>query len=215
MNETRRAGARARILQLIRNCEVGRGALAATVATAVALLAPTLASAAALVYHSPGDNGGAAGGAVSMASGSTETFHLWIHKGTLASGGDECITGGGDEICAYDVEVTLVGDATISFWGADDSSVVGTPSPDGKTLRINHIVPAPDTLPIRIGTMDVNVTGNSGRVDVSGRHIINAAQSLESVGSNNIALVPEPRQLLMLASGLLGLGGLAALRRRR
>jgi hypothetical protein len=160
----------------------------------------------------------------------TTTLHLYATAGPLASAAGEAACspdpggGSGDEICGMDVQINVAGPAHLAgFRPAGPPAGTGivffptTFTSATRSLRLNS-VRATDPIPagaFKIGELDVTVTGESGvSVTVSGNAMVLARRQLAAIRPNVIA-VPEPGEPSLLASALLGLLGLAALRRRR
>jgi hypothetical protein len=159
------------------------------------------------------------------------TLHLYATAGPADSETGEILCrplafggGQGDEICALDVRIDAAGPAYIS-----DFRVAGPPGGNGirsnpttfssstKTLRISSVRSNDPLLAgaHKIGEVDVTVTGGRGVVvSVSGEAMVLAARQSVPITPNIIA-VPEPGQLLLLGSGLVGLMALHGLRRAR
>lgn len=176
------------------------------------------AAASIVVFHSPGDDGVAASSALELDPNTDVFLNLWLVKGTTSSpGGTVCVNASGDEICAWDVNVVLDGDATILSWSADvsmeSSVIVGGPAADNKSLRINRLLETPLAGPTRVGVLHVDVGSGSASVTSVGNHIISADKRLETVTPQTLAQAPEPSAGLLLGSGLVGLLWLDARRR--
>jgi len=161
----------------------------------------------------------------------TSTLHLYATAGPTPSDaggeGDVCspsVEGSaGDEICGMDVQINLVGAGFLAAFRP-----AGPPGGSGiaffpeaftsatKSLRLNS-VRADDPIPAgarEIGELDVTVQGSGVVVTVSGNAMVIGGRRTASIEPNVIA-VPEPGELPLLASALLGLAALARLRRRR
>ena len=112
--------------------------------SSAATLCAAAATASVSVFHSPADDGVRASGPLEIPVNSTRVLSLWVEKGgTTSSSGVVCESAGGDEICAYDVRILLVGDVSIEGWSADDVDVMGAPSLDGTEIWLNSIVASP------------------------------------------------------------------------
>jgi len=159
----------------------------------------------------------------------TTTLHLYATAGSEPTGGEETLCapppggGSGDEICGIDVQVNVAGPAYIAgFRPAGPpagTGIVFFPTsfdPTTKGLSLNS-VRATDPIPAgayKIGELDLTVTGERGvNVSVSGNAMVLAQRQLVPIEPNVLA-VPEPEQTWLLASALLGLVGLALVRRR-
>jgi hypothetical protein len=160
----------------------------------------------------------------------TTTLHLYATAGPNASAaeGPLCLPapdgGDGDEICGLDVQVNVAGPAYVAGFrpatGPGGTGIVFAPtsfSPATKSLRLNS-VRSDDPIPAgahAIGELDVTVTGSTGvLVTVSGNAMVLAHRQMADVQPNIIA-VPEPERGWLLGSALVGLAGLAGLRRLR
>jgi hypothetical protein len=160
----------------------------------------------------------------------TSTLHLYATAGRNASavGASLCSPppggGSGDEICGMDVQVNVAGPAYIAgFRPAGPPAGTGIaffPTSFGtqtKGLRLSS-VRATDPIPagaFKLGELDLTLTGERGvNVTVSGNAMVLGQRQLAAVRPNVLA-VPEPEETWLLVSALVGLAGLAALRRRR
>jgi len=160
----------------------------------------------------------------------TTTLHLYSTAGPNGSGEEEQVCspapggGSGDEICGMDVQVNVTGPAHLAAF-RPAGPPVGTgisffPTSFGtttKSLRLNS-VRSIDPIPagaFKFGELDVTVTGATGvSVTVSGNAMVLGQRQLVPIEANIIA-VPEPDESWLLVSALLGLAGLAAVRRLR
>jgi hypothetical protein len=160
----------------------------------------------------------------------TTTLHLYATAGPNPSGGEGplCLPppegGSGDEICGMDVQINVAGPAFVAGFRPaappGGTGIVFSPetfSPTTKSLRLNS-VRSNDPIPAgahKIGELDVTVTGAAGvLVTVSGNAMVLAQRQMADVEPNIIA-VPEPGRVWLLGSALVGLAGLAGLRRLR
>jgi hypothetical protein len=157
----------------------------------------------------------------------TSTLHLYATAGPNPSGeGEEVCSpapggGRGDEICGIDVQINVAGPAFLAgFRPAGGTGISFFPTTFGSTtrsLRLNS-VRGTDPIPagaFKLGELDVTVTDGRGVVvTVSGEAMVLGQRQLAEIEPNIIA-VPEPGALLLLPSALLGLAGLAGLRRLR
>jgi hypothetical protein len=160
----------------------------------------------------------------------TTTLHLYATAGPNPSSveGPLCLPppdgGSGDEICGLDVQINVAGPAYLAGFrpaaAPGGTGIVFSPStflPTTKSLRLNA-VRSNDPIPAgahEIGQLDVTVTGGTGvLVTVSGNAMVLANRQLANVEPNIIA-VPEPERVWLLGSALVGLAGLAGLRRLR
>lgn len=160
----------------------------------------------------------------------TTTLHLYATAGPAPSGEGEAVCspapegGSGDEICGMDVQVNVAGPAFLAGFrpagppgGTGISFFPTTFDPATKSLRLNS-ARGTDPIPagaFKFGELDVTVTGGSGVVvTVSGNAMVLGQRQVAEIEPNIIA-VPEPGATCLLASALLGLAGLAGLRRLR
>ena len=176
------------------------------------------ATGAPIVYHSPGDTGTRPTIAPYLPKASSVTLHLWLDPGSTPVSGTVCTDATGDASCAYDLRIQVQGDSKIvSFTPIGDVIQKLTPPTNATLLRANRIASAAPLIgKQKIGTLVVDTTGpQGGLIEVTGVHSLGAALQLESIPSNTIAYVPEPGQLLLLASGLAGLAVLHRLRGTR
>jgi hypothetical protein len=158
----------------------------------------------------------------------TTTLHLYATAGPAPSSaeGDVCsppVEGSaGDEICGMDVQINLAGSGHLAaFRPAGPPAGTGIESfPEAftsatKSLRLNS-VRSTDPIPAgahKIGELDVTVLGTGVVVTVSGNAMVLGGRTVADIEPNVIA-VPEPGELPLLLSALLGLAALASLRRR-
>jgi hypothetical protein len=159
----------------------------------------------------------------------TTTLHLYATAGPLPSesqGAAACRPGGGggDEICGLDIQINVAGPAFLAGFRAagppGGTGIIFHPPTLGstsKSLRLNA-ARGNDPIPagaFKLGELDVTVTGGSGVVvTVSGNAMVLGGREMVDIEPNIIA-VPEPGATCLLASALLGLAGLAGLRRLR
>ncbi len=158
------------------------------------------------------------------------TLHLYATAGSLSSQTGQRVCnpgpegGSGDEICGMDLQINVAGPAYISGFQAagppGGTGIIFHPnefSPTTKSLSLNS-VRATDPIPAgasKIGVLEVTVTGGSGVVvTVSGDKMVLARRQVAAIRPNIIA-VPEPGEVQLLATALLGLAALAGLRRVR
>jgi hypothetical protein len=180
----------------------------ATLAAVLGLLAQA-ADADVAVYASR-DSLGANEGQVEIQTASVDTIPIWIEGGS------------GNEICGYDVLLEIQGEGcfTNSF-DPDSGTVVYQPtgplSCATTQLHAAFVGVNPCNDPVHIGDLDLNATGTTGSTSlvVLGKHAVPVGLTLENIPQDTIATtpVPEPGEILLLASGIAGLAGLYRLRR--
>src|SRR5262245_10082893 len=160
----------------------------------------------------------------------TTTLHLYATAGNVASGSGQDVcnpppTGGsGDEICGMDIQVNVAGPAFLAGFRAagppGGTGITFFPTTFGATTKSLRLNSARGTDPIpagafKIGDLDVTVLGGSGVVvTISGNAMVLGDRDMAEIEPNIIA-VPEPGGIWLQASALLGLAGLAGLRRLR
>lgn len=176
-----------------------------------ALLAQS-AGASVQVFHSPNDDGlPAAGGVPLLAPDATHVLHLYMDGGSTPSSQGACENGGGDEICAYRVEVIPDGQVTLDqFTGVPNSR--------------RHIEPAylsfgwgnaitGDLGPTKLGDLTVTA-GPDGGVEILAGEVVRADLSADTVLQTDLIAIPEPAVSLALLAGVPLLAGLSARRRK-
>ncbi len=166
------------------------------------------ASTASILFHSSADNGVA--NAV-VAEGTGQAIFLYIESGVVASApGAACDSGGGDEICGYDIDLTGVGGLTITAFVPEPSANLVTNLNAG-TLKINGLDSvSPTAGPQRIGELTFDGTiGATLEVDAE---LVGADLSIETLSASTVVTVPEPQFMILLIAGALML---VALRTRR
>jgi hypothetical protein len=195
----------------------------AALAVLLGLLAPP-AGADVDVYAS---HDGVNRGVVSLTRNPSQPVKVWIRKnGGAASSTSPCSDqvgqNEGDEICGYDVEIHAMGSGfLVGYFDPGSGAVVYHPEEEfgaqtAQVLRATLVNtnPPPTTAPLEIGTLTVNADSPQGTyIRVWGESIVGADLALESIPGNQIAYVPEPAEILLLASGIAGLAGLRWLRR--
>jgi hypothetical protein len=137
------------------------------------------------VYHSPtpGPNPGAP---AQVPTGGSAVLELYIDNGPATSGGAVCQTGTGDEVCAFDIELSATGGVTLSSF-TPEAGVFHTLT--SSTLRANGgDVVGGDSGPTRIGSLHVASTAG-GTIELVGRNFVDASVALQSVPSGAVVAV--------------------------
>lgn len=155
-----------------------------------------------------------------------QALDIWATGGAISSEGGPplCIGSAeppaGNEICALNVQFELSGDGRLlSFTPAPRfvplaESFVNSA---GTRLRMNltsAALPLPAGPPERIGSLALDVTGGTLSVSVTGVKGVGADGVTHPVASH-ILFIPEPSEILLLASGIGMLALLGRLRRVR
>lgn len=168
---------------------------------------------AATVYHSPNDDG--LPGSTEIPSGGLQSIYLYIDGGPTASALDTaCNDGQGDEVCGFDVEVTGLNGLTLSVFNADGGANLLVNFGAG-SMRVNGLdAQSPTPGPHRLGELVVNALVG-GEVELTSGEVVGAALDSEILAAGTLVTVPEPGQLVLLASGLGLLLALAGRRSRR
>jgi hypothetical protein len=168
-------------------------------------------------------------GVVQLTHDPAQLVKVWIQKdGGLESSSLPCSEAAGqnegDEICGYDVEIQLVGSGClVGYFEPGSGAVVYHPDTEfscetTRTLRATLVntSPTPTTEALKIGSLTVNAQSPQGTyLRVWGKSIVAADLTLEDIPGRQIAYVPEPGEILLLASGIAGLAGLYGLRKGR
>ena len=180
------------------------------------MLGASGATAAPLVYHSPGDTGIRPEIPPHLPKAGSVTLYLWLDPGPLPTSGVVCTDATGDASCAYDLRVQVQGDPQLlNFVPADGPCDIGCKL-TSTLLRVNQIPTQALTEPTKIGELTVDTSNPlGGLIEVTGMHSVGAARQLENIPTLPIAYVPEPGQLVLLLSGLAGLAALHRLRGSR
>ena len=162
------------------------------------------------VYHSPNDDG--LPGSAEIPAGGMQPVYLYIDGGAVASEvGSACNDGQGDEVCGYDLELTGLDGLTFLFFTADvDADLLVNSS--GSSMKLNGLdtqSPAPG--PQRIGELLV-IAAVGSELELTSGEVVGADLGSDNLSTTTLVTVPEPSQLLLLASGI---GLLVLLARRR
>jgi len=155
-----------------------------------------------------------------------QALDIWATGGAIPSeaGPPLCISSAeppaGNEICALNVQFELSGDGELlsftpapPFVGLAESFVNSA----GTLLRMNltsAALPLPAGPPERIGSLALDVTGGTLSVSVTGVEGVGADGVTNPVASH-ILFIPEPSEILLLASGIGMLALLGRFRRVR
>jgi hypothetical protein len=183
---------------------------------------PFRASPDAWVYHSR-DGDGFYDGTRVLPIG-THSLGIWATGGAISSeaGADLCTStspGAGQELCALDVDFQLSGTGRLlGFTPAPGRTAGVFLNGTGTRLRVNFAsgtAPLPAGFPpALLGTLGVAVTGGDTVVTVAGLAAL-GPDTAEHPVPTHVMFVPEPGSWLLMASALLGLAGLHALRSAR
>lgn len=161
------------------------------------------------------------GGVKVIENTSSESVNLQITLGTdLTTGGlTPCVDGDGDDLCAAEVVVTLVGPGLITGF-SPGTDVIFEPDPVVPTneLRLNLLQSVSPPMPGEqgLGTLFIDNSAQTSssftQVTVSGS-VVDAAGKLRTISVPPVA-VPEPSSVVLFVSGVLGLSALYRLRTR-
>ncbi len=155
-----------------------------------------------------------------------QALGIWATGGANPSEGGPplCISSAepsaGNEICALNVQFELSGDGELlSFTPAPRFVPLAESfvNPTGTRLRMNltsAALPLPAGPPERIGSLALDVTGGTLSVSVTGVKGVGADGVTHPVASH-ILFIPEPSEILLLASGIGMLALLGRFRRVR
>jgi len=171
------------------------------------------------------DDNGVNNGVVALDTQALHVLEIWIEKDEgMGTSLDACNDaegqGEGDEICGYDVLIKVGGSGCLDAFVPDSGAVIYHPpsqdlnctTPELQAAFVNTGPTSSD--PLRIGWLTVNAVGASAaKVEVLGEHIVAADLALEEIPQATITYVPEPGEILLLASGIAGLAGLHRLRK--
>ncbi|MBW2496277.1 MAG: hypothetical protein JRF61_03300 [Deltaproteobacteria bacterium] len=163
-----------------------------------------------LLYHSPLDDG-VAPTSVPVEPGSPfVTLFLYLDAGGVASGvGTPCVDGEGDELCAWELRLEASGPASIQAFAPDGLQDIVVRRSSQELVATGGNAVDGELGPIRLGELDLHITGESWSLEVTDGRTVDAAFGLVNLESGLIA-IPEPSLPLTLAVGVLAL---AALRR--
>jgi hypothetical protein len=183
------------------------------------LLAPAPAGANAVVYHREGDAGPAPSGAVQIPKVPSHTLYIYVKPGsTVTTGGTPCMdaSADGDELCALDVRIRTLND--VQFQSVVGSNGFAANQMSSTEIRINglsRLSPIATDTKIAEAMVRTNL-GQGGSFEVFGQQSVDAGFDAHDFPLSVIATtnVPEPGGLLLLLSGVLGLGALYRLHLR-
>ena len=188
-------------------------------AAGLGLLAPPAGATIAVFADDDGNNNGV----VTLDTQALHVLEIWIDKQGATTSLDACNDaegqGEGDEICGYDVLIKVAGSGCLDDFVPSGAVVYHPPSVDldctTPELQAALVNTSPTSSgPLRIGWLTINAVGaEAAKVVVLGEHVVAADLALEGITEGTIAYVPEPAEILLLASGIAGLAGLHRLRK--
>jgi lysophospholipase L1-like esterase len=163
-----------------------------------------------VLYHSPLDDG-VPPTSVPVEPGSPfVTLFLYLDAGGVASGvGTPCVDGDGDELCAWELRLEVSGAASIQAFAPDGLQDIVVRRSSEELVATGGNALDGELGPIRLGELDLHITGESWSLDVTDGRAVDATFGLVNLEAGRIA-IPEPSLPLALAVGVLTL---AALRR--
>jgi hypothetical protein len=153
-------------------------------------LAPSLAARAAVTVFQDPTNTGTSGApaATVTVGGPTLSLNLFYQTGTTSSAaGQACSTGGGDEVCGWDIYVSTSSPSVVLQSFTPDAGVGSdiVANISGNVLRANGGNPISGELGVhRIGTLVVSASA-VGSVTVSGNLYVTAGLAAATVTSGN------------------------------
>jgi hypothetical protein len=162
------------------------------------------------VYHSPDDDG--LQGSGEIPAGGMQPVYLYIDGGAVASEADSvCNDGQGDEVCGYELELTGLNGLTFILFSADIDADLLVNS-GGSSIKMNGLdTQSPTPGPQRIGELLV-IAAVGSELELTSGEVVGADLGSEILPTTTLVTVPEPGELLLLASGV---SLLALLARRR
>ena len=184
-----------------RSCRAGASAVARCMATlvgAVLVAGPAVADPPA-IYHSPNDDGVNSGIPAFIAPNSSQTLHLYLAGGVIAtSNGQVCNAGDGEEVCGFDLFLEARnGVSFTSFVG--EGNTVSHLQP--LSLRFNGGEFVLGSLgPVKLADLVVDAP-DGGAIDLSWGQTLDSSLGLVALSSGTLVFVPEPSRLLLLALG--------------
>jgi len=170
---------------------------------------------AADLFHSPGDTGAPPTGVPTLAASPEEHVYLYLDAGGTASAlGSPCLDGEGDEICAWEIDLSTVGPVSLqSFLPDPGRDVVWNFT--GSSLRATGGEAIDGELgPLRLGEIVLAVSGDDWRLELGAGSVVDAGFTLEAL-SPAVVAVPEPSGGVALLLGVVALAALVRRGRRR
>ena len=176
--------------------------------------APGLAGTPVL-FVSPLDDGVNPGAPPILSGSPTESLYLYLEAGASATGvGTACDDGDGDELCQWEFALQLIGDASVSTFVPDPGQDVVWSSTAGALDATGGKSTVGELGPIRIGELQLAISGTSWTADVVAGSAVDASFALDSLSTGTIAL-PEPGATTQLLAGCAALFWLARRRASR
>ncbi|MDP6980999.1 MAG: SGNH/GDSL hydrolase family protein [Myxococcota bacterium] len=167
------------------------------------------------LYHSPADDGVAPISTPVEPGSPSVALYLYVDSGAVqTTTGTACVDGNGDEVCAWEFLLKTTGPVTIqTFIPEPQLDVVSRVATDEIAATGGNAVSG-EIGPIRIGELDLNVTGSGWAVTIDEGTTVDSAFNAVNLPLQAIA-VPEPGVLAQFATGTLLLLGLLRHRRAR
>jgi hypothetical protein len=158
-------------------------------------------SATPSLFHSPLDDGVNPGAPPVLSGSPTETLYLYLDAGPSATGvGVACVDGDGDELCQWELGLAISGDASVASFTPDAGQDIVWASSGGALDATGGKATVGELGPIRIGELEVSITGGAWSANVAGGSIVDAGFALDGVHTGTIAM-PEPGLSLQLLAG--------------
>ncbi len=154
------------------------------------------------LYHSPADDGVKPPSLPIEAGSPAVTLFLYINAGgSPTSVGTACVDGDGDEVCHWEFVLQATGAATIQGFTPDSNQDVVE-----KTNLTEFAATGGDSVngelgPIRLGELDLNVTGNDWSIALTDGSAVDASFGLVDLPQALIS-APEPALVSQLLAGL-------------
>ena len=166
----------------------------------------------AILFHSPTDDGAEPLTVPILPGSPEERIYLYLDAGPgVSSLGTPCADGEGDEICAWEFELSATGPASVqSFIPDPGRDVVWRTTASGVSATGGDATQG-EIGPLRIGEIVLAVAGSGWQIEVAGGNTVDSGFGLEPLPAGVLA-VPEPAAELSWIAGVLLLGAL--LRRR-
>jgi hypothetical protein len=162
--------------------------------------------------------------AVELQGDETESVYLYVEFGSGSSAEPCVVSATGDEVCGFDVSIYLQGEAYIVDF-VEETGVKYMPqsfTTDSRALRavgVTAINPAAG--PQRIGELVLDTWNADNQTYLHGAILIDEGEAVKAnldvfpIERDVMATtVPEPGEMLLLVSGILGLAALYRLRSR-